>query len=194
MTAYRYRPGRYRRSFLRRRTGRAEQLIAVGIVVAAVAGGHAATTAAHHPGRATTADAAAEAAPAVIRAAPVDSGSKTAFIAAVLADIGAPDSSADQQSMAAWGAREGCWGCVGANNQWDSTLAMPGSTDFNTFDGDLHVRNYPTASEGAEATALTLEGGYSLIVAALRSGAGICGGGFASEFGRWSGGGYTEVC
>jgi hypothetical protein len=64
----------------------------------------------------------------------------------------------------------------------------------DTFDGDLHVQGYPTASEGAQATALTLEGGYPLIVAALRSGAGICGGGFASELGRWSGGGYQEVC
>jgi hypothetical protein len=71
---------------------------------------------------------------------------------------------------------------------------MPGSWPFNTFDGDLHVQNYPTASEGAQATALTLKGGYPMIVAALRTGAGICGGGYASELGRWSGGGYEEVC
>jgi hypothetical protein len=191
VTAYRYRPGRYRR---RSRNANAEKItgLAVGLVVA-VASAHTAT-AHHHASRPTAADAAAKAKPAVIHAAPVTSGGETAFIAAVLADLSAPDTSENQRSMAAWGAREGCWGCVGRNNQWDSTLAMPGSTNFNTFDGDLHVRNYRTASEGAEATALTLEDGYPLIVSALRSGAGICGGGFASELGRWSGDGYQEVC
>lgn len=186
MTAYRYRPGRYR---LRRRNGNAEKIVA-GIVIVVVAGTHAAT--AHHV--ITGVDAAAKAAPAVIHAVPVTSGSESAFIAAVLADLGAPDTSANQRSMAAWGAREGCWGCVGQYNQWDSTLAMPGATNFNTFDGNLHVRNYRTASQGAEATALTLKGGYPLIVAALRTGAGVCGGSFTSEFDEWSGGGYPEVC
>lgn len=196
MTAYRYRPpARYRYPYrLRRRNGNTEKIIglAVGLALAA-ASTHAAT--AHHPAsRATDTDAAAKAAPAVIHAAPVASGSETAFIAAVLADLDAPDTSSDQRSMADWAAREGCWGCVGANNGWDTTLAMPGSWNFNTFDGDLHVQSYPTASEGAQATALTLEGGYPAIVSALRTGAGICGGSFASELGRWSGGGYEEVC
>jgi hypothetical protein len=185
VTARRYRPGRYR---LRRRNANAGPIavVAVAVMAAASAGSHAI---ARHPAQEHSA------APGVTAAAaPVASGSETAFIAAVLADLGAPDTSADQQSMAAWGAREGCWGCVGQWNQWDTILPMPGSWPFNTFDGDLHVQNYPTASEGAQATALTLEDGYPLIVAALRSGAGICGGGFASELGRWSGDGYTEVC
>jgi len=39
-----------------------------------------------------------------------------------------------------------------------------------------------------------LEGGYPLITAALRSGSGICGAGFASELLTWSGSGYSEVC
>jgi hypothetical protein len=190
VTARPYRPGRYRRQ----RNGNAEKIagLAVGLALAVAAGTHAAAD--HHVARASTTDAAAEAAPPAIHPAPVTSESKMAFIAAVLADLDAPDTSADQRSMAAWGAREGCWGCVGVNNQWDTTLAMPGSWDFNTFDGDLHVQGYPTASEGAQATALTLEGGYPLITAALRSGAGICGHGFASEFARWSGDGYQEVC
>jgi hypothetical protein len=33
-----------------------------------------------------------------------------------------------------------------------------------------------------------------MILAALRSGSGLCGGSFAAEFATWSGGGYTEVC
>jgi hypothetical protein len=193
VTARRYRPGLYLRH--RRRNGHAEKVVgvAVGLALAVVAVGHAAT-AGHHAGRAADSDAAAKAAPATIRSAAVTGGSKTAFIAAILADLAAPDTSADRRSMADWGAHEGCWGCVGINNQWDTTLAMPGSWNFNTFDGDLHVQDYPTASEGAQATALTLEGGYPLITAALRSGAGICGYGFAPEFARWSGDGYQEVC
>jgi len=191
MAAYRYRPGRYRYPYrLRRRGGSGERIAgaALGLFLAASIGTHAAVSHHHAAARAATAKTVSTS------AAPVTSGSETAFIAAVLADLGAPDTGADQRSMAAWGAREGCWGCVGINNQWDSTLAMPGSWWFNTFDGDLHVQDYPTAAEGAQATALTLEGGYPLIVAALRSGAGICGVGFASELGSWSGDGYSEVC
>ena len=189
MTAHRYRPGRYRHPYrLSRRNGNAGPIavVAVAVIAAASAGTHAA---ANHPAQEHAAATSVTAA-----AAPVASGSETAFIAAVLADLGAPDTSADQRSMADWAAREGCWGCVGQNNGWDTTLAMPGSWPFNTFDGDLHVQDYPTASEGAQATAITIKGGYPLIVSALRSGAGICGGNFASELGRWSGDGYTEVC
>lgn len=77
-----------------------------------------------------------------------------------------------------------------------STLPMPGVTVCNTLQDGGHVWNYPTAAEGAQATALTLEGGnwYPAIVAAFRSGTGICGGGFASELLTWSGNGYPEVC
>jgi hypothetical protein len=183
MSAHRYRPGRYSSG---RRGTPAEKAVGVAVAVAVVVsyGHHAIPRVAAHAHASTEAAA----------AAPVTGGSETAFIAAVLADLGAPDTSANQGSMAAWGAREGCWGCVGQNNQWDTILPMPGSWPFNTFDGDLHVQNYPTASEGAQATALTLKGGYPMIVAALRTGAGICGGGYATELGRWSGGGYEEVC
>lgn len=195
MTAYRYRPGRYRYPYRLRRGGNAEKLIGLGagLALAAAAATHTATH--HHAGGAAAPDAAHRAAPAAVHAAPVASGSENAFIAAVLADLGAPDTDADQRSMAGWGAREGCWGCVGTNNQWDSTLPQPGSWNWNTFDGDLHVQGYPTASEGARATALTLQGGYPLIVAALKSGGGLCGNpNLDAEFLTWSGDGYSGVC
>jgi hypothetical protein len=132
-----------------------------------------------------------------ITAAAVPGPGETGFIRAVLADLGAPDTAANQRSMTAWGALEGCYGCVGRNNQWDTTLPEPGSTWFNTFYSNgsaLHVQNYPTAAEGAQATALTIENGrYPMILAALRSGAGICGSRFAGEVFLWSGG-YRKVC
>lgn len=197
MTAYRYRPYRaYRYPYrLRRRSASgAEKLtgLTVGLVLAVAAGAHAA--AGHHPARPADSDAVRKAAPAAIHAAPVASGSETAFWDATLSDLSAPTSAANAASLSNWAAREGCWGCVGHYNPLDTTLPEPGSWAFNTFGGGLHVQSYPTASEGAQATALTLEDGYPAIVAALRSGAGICGGSFASEFSRWSGGGYTEVC
>lgn len=171
------------RSPYRRRSG-STGTVAVVAAFAALASGAGVKAAAHgHAGAATS----------TVKAAPVPGGTEAAFIAAVLSDLGAPDTTSNQRSMAAWGAREGCWGCVGANNQWDSTLYEPGATAFNTFDGNLHVWNYPTAAEGAQATAATL-GGYPAITAALRSGSGVCGTGFAAEFSRWSGGGYQEVC
>jgi hypothetical protein len=125
--------------------------------------------------------------------ADVAGSGENAFWAAVLADLGARPTQADENSLTAWAAHEGPWGSVGINNPLDSTLPMAGAWPFNTFDGNLHVWNYPDASTGAQATALTIEG-YPGITAALRTGNGVCGGGLAYEFGRWSGGGYTEVC
>lgn len=190
MSARPYRPGAYRR----RRRGNAERLAgaAAGLALAVAAAGHAASG---HHGSPVPDSGEAAAPPAAVHAALVAGGSETAFIAGVLADLGAPDTRADRQSMADWGAREGCWGCVGENNQWDTTLVMPGSWNYNTFNGDLHVQSYPTASEGAQATALTLEDGYPLIVAALKTGTGLCANpSLDAEFDEWSGDGYPGVC
>ena len=133
-------------------------------------------------------------APAQVPAAP-QADSETAFFAAVLAALGAPATQADMRSLEAWYPHEyPSWPPAAQDDPLDSTLRMPGSWPYNTFDGDLHVQSYPTAAEGAQATAATLENGYPLITAALRSGGGACGNGFASEFSTWSGNAYEEVC
>jgi cell wall-associated NlpC family hydrolase len=121
---------------------------------------------------------------------------ESGFIAAVLAGLGAPDTKANEGSFLGWFPREyPSWPAWAQWNPMSSTLPMPGSWAYNTLSGGLHVQNYPNAAEGAQATAATLnDGWYPAIVAALRSGSGICGGGFASELSTWSGGGYTEVC
>lgn len=179
-----YRASRRFRSPYRRRGGSGALIgIAVGTALASAAAAkagirpHAAPQhSAHHA-----------------QAADVTGGTETAFWTAVLADLGAPVTPADLGSLSAWAAHEGPWGTVGQFNPLDTILAMPGSWAFNSFGGGLHVQSYPTASEGAQATALTIEG-FPAITAALRTGQGVCGGGFASDFYRWSGGGYTEVC
>lgn len=196
MTARRYRPGvHYRRPF-GLRAARAEKIIAVGLVVAVAASAHTAT-AHHHASRATATDAASKAAPAAIHAAPVTSGSETAFIAATLADLGAPDNAANVRSLADWFPHEyPSWPPWADNNPMSSTMPMPGAWAYNTLTGGGHVWNYPNAAEGAEATAKTLaDGWYPQILAALRAGNGLCGNSsLDGEFLTWSGNGYSGVC
>ena len=121
-------------------------------------------------------------------------GSETAFFSAVLADLGDRRTERDLTSLADWAAHEGRWGTVGQWDPLDTTLKTAGSWNFNTFGDGLHVQSYPSAAEGAQATAATISGGYPLITAALRSGDGACGKGFTNEFGEWSGHVYEEVC
>lgn len=61
-------------------------------------------------------------------------------------------------------------GGTARNNLYNTTLRMPGSSDFNW----VHVQNYPTAPVGVLATILTLKGnghGYERIRRRLRSNA-----------------------
>jgi hypothetical protein len=196
---YRYQPPRrfryapaYRSG---KRGGNREMIAGVALAAVVIAGASAKTVAVvrHHaaakaPGETRTAAHHAT-------AAPVTSGSETAFWRALLADLGAPSSQANLASLDAWLPHEEPWPSLARWNPLDSILPEPGSWNFNTFDGDLHVQSYPDASEGAQADAATLaNGNYPQITAALRAGYGVCGYGFAAEFSTWSGGGYTEVC
>jgi hypothetical protein len=111
----------------------------------------------------------------------------TSFAHAVLKGIGAPESSSNVQSIIAWAHREGGGG---ANNPLNTTLGMPGATNFNS----VGVKNFTSPSQGATASVRTLlGGGYSDILSALRSGRGLCGSSY-SGLSTWSGGGYSSVC
>ena len=119
--------------------------------------------------------------------------SESAFIASLLGALGAPNTAANQSSLASWFRHEfGSWPPSAANNPMATTQNESGATTFNS----IGVKNYPNALTGVKATAATLNNGlYPGIVAALRSGKGLCGGGLAAEFSKWSGpGGYTSVC
>jgi len=183
----RYRPSRYRYPYRpRRRGGNGEKVLGAlaGLLLAGSLGAHAAASRHHAPARSVT----------VTAAVPAAGGGETAFWRALLADLGAPADQANLASLSAWRPLEQPWPPLAEWNPLDSIL--PGSWDFNAFDGNLHVQSYPTAAEGAEADALTLaNGSYPLIVAALRAGIGLCGDpDLDDEFATWSGGGYTEVC
>jgi hypothetical protein len=153
------------------------------ILIAVIGGFLASYVSSHHSASAATGSSAG------IGTVPVTSSTSAAFIKAVLADLGAPASRADIGSLASWFPHEGT---AAAYNPMASTLREPGSTTFN-YDG---VQNYVSAAQGAHATADTLANGlYPGIVAALRSGRGLCGNlNLAAEFLRWSGGGYSRVC
>lgn len=191
--ARRYRRGRYRS---RGQSGGAAFPAAVIAGAVLLAGAGAGAKAAAHGHAKATHKAHAKGGTAKA-AVPVAGSSETAFIAAVLADLGAPDTAANQRSLASWFPHEyPSWPPWAANNPMSTTLPMPGARVYNTLAGGGHVWNYPNAAEGAQATALTLEDGYyPQIVAALRSGAGMCGNAsLAGELLTWSGNGYSEVC
>jgi hypothetical protein len=122
-------------------------------------------------------------------AAPANASEK-AWIAALLLAIGAPPTAANINSMTSWIAKEGPWPPRG-NNPLNTSLDVPGAQAFNS----AGVKNYATVTQGISATASTLTAsGYPSVLAALRSGKGICGPGFAADLSKWSGGGYTAVC
>src|SRR5215831_12308909 len=103
----------------------------------------------------------------------IGSGQGEAFARSVLATLGAPQTAANIRSVMAWVQREGGGG---SNNPLNTTLPMPGATDFNS----VGVKNYSSIGVGIAATVKTLLGGnYSDIVAALKSGQGLCGRSYA---------------
>lgn len=121
---------------------------------------------------------------------PPPGASENMILRAILSRIGAPQTAANINSMAAWVTHETPWPPVARFNPLNTTLPMPGSTCFNS----VCVRNYVSWAQGVEATALTLLGGYSCIVSELRSGLGCCGTRCAADFLKWSGNGYSSVC
>lgn len=114
----------------------------------------------------------------------------TAWAAAILTALGAPITAANVSSLEDWFDHEGGGG---ANNPLNTTLSdTPGVTGSINSVG---VKSYSSPADGVEATVKTLEGGYSAIVAALKSGAGLSNAGPAvsSELSTWSGGGYSSL-
>lgn len=127
----------------------------------------------------------------VLAGAPPANASKTAWIVAMLAALGAPPTPANISSLNNWIARETPWPPVSANNPLNTTQQESGSHSVNS----VGVQAYPSAAVGITATVQTLENGrYPNIVRALRAGKGLAGSGpWNSELSTWSGGGYSSV-
>lgn len=113
---------------------------------------------------------------------------RTNWAKAFLSAIGAPQTTANINSVAAWQAREGGGG---QNNPLNTTLDCCGATGSINSVG---VKNYPSVAAGVQASANTITGGgYGDILMALRSGQGLCGRSWTG-LSTWSGGGYSSVC
>ena len=122
---------------------------------------------------------------------PPSNASETFVIRAILARIGAPQTTQNINSMTAWIRHEQTgWPPAARFNPMNTTLNEPGATNFNS----VGVKNYTSWAQGIEANAATILGGYPCLVSRFRSGAGICGGGCAGDLLKWSGNGYSAVC
>jgi hypothetical protein len=117
--------------------------------------------------------------------------SETAWIKALLLGIGAPATTANVNSIAAWIHHENTgWPPSASNNPLNTTLSAPGASSFNS----VGVKNYPSALVGIAATVSTLQSGaYAQIVRDLQGGGGLCGKSYGG-LSTWSGGGYSTVC
>lgn len=92
------------------------------------------------------------------------------FYEDVLRRISAPITEENLRACHAWQAAEGG---TAHNNPWNTTEPEPGTSNYNSFgpNGEFHVKNYPSESEGIDATARTLlNGDYPDILKAFRSG------------------------
>lgn len=120
--------------------------------------------------------------------------SQTDAMTAILKDLGAPVTQANLNSLNAWYAHENdhSWPPGVQNNMFNTTLPMPGATNWPG--NNIGIKQYVSMTQGAQANALTIMQGYPGILAALKSGNGLCGTGLAGEFLTWSGQGYSSVC
>jgi hypothetical protein len=124
------------------------------------------------------------------------STSEADWIKALLTSLGAPQTTANINSLTSWIQKETTWndnspdGALYTNNPLNTSQAASGATSIG--DGSV-VKKYVTAVSGITATVQTIQQ-YPAILAALKSGNGLCGSTLSSSFSKWSGNGYDSVC
>ncbi len=112
---------------------------------------------------------------------------RIAFATALLAALGAPNTSSNMAFLVAWMTHEGT---SASFNPLATTLDYGSNTIFNR----VGVRNYADFATGVEATRRTLLSSYYVrIVADLRNGDGHAAGQEHQELSTWSGGGYDTI-
>src|SRR5215510_9607681 len=114
---------------------------------------------------------------------------------ALLTSLGAPPTTANIQSLIHWRTRESPWdnkppdGALYTHNPLNTTQDAPGAVSINS----VGVKKYPNAAVGIAATRKTLlNGSYSDVVKALRSGKGLASGHYRG-LSTWSGGAYDSI-
>jgi hypothetical protein len=120
--------------------------------------------------------------------------SQTDWVKTLLTALGAPQTNANINSMVSWINRESPWnssapgGALYTNNPLNTKEPATGATTLSNG-----IKKYVNAASGIAATVATIQQ-YPQILAALRSGKGLCGSGLGSSFAKWSDNGYTSVC
>lgn len=126
----------------------------------------------------------------IVQTAPTPTGSERSWISAFLIAVGAPTTKANIDSVTAWIRHEGDF-ATSENNPLNTTQTNSDSIGVKNSIG-VQIFKTPSGGVNANATAL-LNGLYGDILAALRSGNGLCGRSFHG-LSTWSGGGYDSVC
>jgi hypothetical protein len=115
----------------------------------------------------------------------------TAWAEKILADLGAPQTPANINTLIDWMDMEGGGG---ANNPLNTTIPSPGVTKIINSAG---VESFDTPADGIAATVKTIKQPiFSGIYAALKSGKGFIGStdpSIRSELLSWSGNGYSTI-
>jgi hypothetical protein len=120
--------------------------------------------------------------------------SQTDWIKTLLTALGAPQTNANINSMVSWINHESPWnssapdGALYTNNPLNTKEPASGATTLSNG-----IKKYVNAASGIAATVATIQQ-YPMILAALRSGKGLCGSGLGPSFAKWSSNGYTSVC
>lgn len=116
----------------------------------------------------------------------VTGGGDDPFYQAVLRGLGAPWNSATQRFLYAWRQAEGG---SARYNPFNTTQRMPGSVAYNS----VGVQSYPDAATGVSATVKTiLNGRYTPLVSALRSGTSVSAMADALAASPWGTGGLAK--
>jgi hypothetical protein len=120
-----------------------------------------------------------------------------AWSEAILKGLGDPITNANVISLGYWMQNEAGsppYGIVGANNPINVSQPGYGGTPIKSEGGGYSLYSYPSVTDGVDATVAYLNNGaYSLILAALKAGAGLTSSSLADEIGTYSGHGYTTI-
>lgn len=123
------------------------------------------------------------------KTAPAGSTAWLSFESDLLGRLGAPVTPGNLAFLTAWANKEGGGG---RNNPLNTTMPAPGSSPLSG--NPAGVQNYPSLTEGVNATyaTLTSDRRYNDVVGALRSGTANPSGHYTG-LATWSGGGYNSL-
>ena len=166
---------------------------------------HSPSAAASHPAAAAPTHAAAAPPPVTAAGAPAPTAeyetprgaNQLAWSEAILRALGDPLTQANIVSIGYWMQNEAGTpphGIVGANNPINVSQPGYGGWPIKSEGNGYNLYSYPTPQAGIQALVAYINpNGYPLILAALKSGAGLSSPSLGGELSEYSGGGYSTI-